>query len=713
MNWKTGRLKEPIIDYRRPPCEVVNWKKFRDGKDLWKTASTSLWGRELKEKGASLRPGQGYVDLLVRSWIERLITSVKSTPGAVDLLVRSWIESLYEGKVMVDPVTSTSLWGRELKEYIFLVFHMPAESTSLWGRELKEICFPYAHINHCRPPCEVVNWKNTIVSIREKRRKVDLLVRSWIERPYSGRFSELKNRRPPCEVVNWKIKAMHSSSNRFSRPPCEVVNWKGTKLFRIKALVVDLLVRSWIERLIIYTTTFTLFRRPPCEVVNWKRFFRQPLLHRDRRPPCEVVNWKNYRLLRRRRRSKVDLLVRSWIERTLPASTFAERYRRPPCEVVNWKTTVHAVWVQIRVDLLVRSWIERSLRLQNHSQKTGRPPCEVVNWKNILRSVSNFHLRSTSLWGRELKDVPVEQNVRLIRRPPCEVVNWKNSSITFSLSKAVDLLVRSWIESELDRILRDAIHRRPPCEVVNWKVVEPSMMKGDTKVDLLVRSWIERRSKSVLMTRWRCRPPCEVVNWKSITILSSAIAVLSTSLWGRELKGYIHCTDIYNNRRPPCEVVNWKTCSWKPQLTQLCRPPCEVVNWKYDVTDFDLRKRGRPPCEVVNWKTRKSLFWWRAGSSTSLWGRELKDPRVRRSLPEVRRPPCEVVNWKNSNDCFTMPVMVDLLVRSWIESLQRFFRHVDWTVDLLVRSWIESLIGAVRVCGEPGVDLLVRSWIES
>ena len=188
---------------------------------------------------------------------------------------------------------------------------------------------------------------------------------------------------------------------------------------------------------------------------------------------------------------------------------------------------------------------------------------------------------------------------------------------------------------------------------------------------------------------------------------------MSTSLWGRELKGQLRCfrkirrvvdllvrswierwKQIYLSRqverRPPCEVVNWKTFaptdsnivtvdllvrSWIERLhgshetgSPYGRPPCEVVNWKIYDKSWKLYVSGRPPCEVVNWK----------------------DLRFKLKKFDFSRPPCEVVNWKRMCTRLWGYRPVDLLVRSWIERLIYCSYYPPVMVDLLVRSWIES-----------------------
>ena len=167
--------------------------------------------------------------------------------------------------------------------------------------------------------------------------------------------------RPPCEVVNWKTIFRRSITN------CGLSTslW-GRELkvkdgvFRVDALGVDLLVRSWIER----RTKTHKIPMTRMSTSLWGRELKEPV----RCWPCRAV-W-------------VDLLVRSWIERSHPCTQKRGAFRRPPCEVVNWKP-LYCVHLHCpRVDLLVRSWIESDL-------KTG---------------TKGTSIKSTSLWGRELKE---------------------------------------------------------------------------------------------------------------------------------------------------------------------------------------------------------------------------------------------------------------------------------------------------------------------
>ena len=146
----------------------------------------------------------GRVDLLVRSWIERLISfrrfrAISSRPPCE---VVNW-------KTVLKPTIrrsklSTSLWGRELKGCKRPNESIRNESTSLWGRELKDTSLDKQFMTYPSTSLWGRELKELIALLFLKRNIVDLLVRSWIERPRYWFPEGFNPCRPPCEVVNWK-----------------------------------------------------------------------------------------------------------------------------------------------------------------------------------------------------------------------------------------------------------------------------------------------------------------------------------------------------------------------------------------------------------------------------------------------------------------------------------------------------------------------------
>ena len=123
-------------------------------------------------------------------------------------------------------------------------------------------------------------------------------------------------------------------------------------------------------------------------------------------------------------------------------------------------------------------------------------------------------VESTSLWGRELK--------------------W-TGTVRIAADQLVDLLVRSWIE------IHPTLHT-PDMDVVDllvrsWiEMTDAAAPWLKSYVDLLVRSWIEILFQQNLASGILGRPPCEVVNWNVTSCIPLITSLLSTSLWGRELK---------------------------------------------------------------------------------------------------------------------------------------------------------------------------------
>ena len=158
-------------------------------------------------------------------------------------------------------------WKRYFSAACAICLRRPPCEVVNWKFSLKSTYIS----KYRRPPCEVVNWKNSL-HYQPSLITVDLLVRSWIERPRVYAMCTLKH--VDLLVRSW-IERLRTIRQTF---------WKS----------VDLLVRSWIESQQL-PVSHVVDRRPPCEVVNWKLSFSEQLPHSHSRPPCEVVNWKEIR----------------------------------------------------------------------------------------------------------------------------------------------------------------------------------------------------------------------------------------------------------------------------------------------------------------------------------------------------------------------------------------------------------------------------------
>ena len=135
---------------------------------------------------------------------------------------------------------------------------------------------------------------------------------------------------------------------------------------------------------------------------------------------------------------------------------------------------------------------------------------------------------------------------------------------TFCVKIAVDLFVRSWVETRWNQTDSSISWRRPLREVVSWNLIlaaeiqmnwsstsswgrELKLHKEETdpetyNVDLFVRSWVETYMAMGLYWLYRGRPLREVVSWNIPLVLIQKVSVC----------------------RPLREVVSWNS------ISQLC-----------------------------------------------------------------------------------------------------------------------------------------------
>ena len=137
--------------------------------------------------------------------------------------------------------------------------------------------------------------------------------------------------------------------------------------------------------------------------------------------------------------------------------------------------------------------------------------------------------------------------------------------------------------------------------------------------------WVENVGFCKIVHMLFRHPPCEDVSWKIVITVLLPVPMLSSSLWGCELKNQDVCTPSGYH----------------------CHPPCEDVSWKY--TGFF-----------------KCIFKF---SSSSLWGCELKNRMPLGGIRWPRHPPCEDVSWKNEACMNIIIHLVILLVRMWVEKV--------------------------------------------
>ena len=150
-------------------------------------------------------------------------------------------------------------------------------------------------------------------------------------------------------------------------------------IFRTIRCIVSLLVRLWVEIILLVCFYPNKTSQPPCEAVSWNAICTKHLLLYLRQPPCEAVSWN----------------LETKLTKTLQRS-------QPPCEAVSWNYII--------------SLFVSTLQCQ--------PPCEAVSW-NVLFSVNKKrNTKSASLWGCELKYIRCRTKSIDCRQPPCEAVSW-------------------------------------------------------------------------------------------------------------------------------------------------------------------------------------------------------------------------------------------------------------------------------------------------
>ena len=121
----------------------------------------------------------------------------------------------------------------------------------------------------CRPPREVVSWKNILWS-KLPNLVVDLHERSWVEKFFLCHAAKF------VRSTSTRGRELKSSKSRFwcvvycCRPPREVVSWKNSTFTPSLRCVVDLHERSWVEKSYEGTHRAGFDCRPPREVVSWK-----------------------------------------------------------------------------------------------------------------------------------------------------------------------------------------------------------------------------------------------------------------------------------------------------------------------------------------------------------------------------------------------------------------------------------------------------------
>ena len=165
--------------------------------------------------------------------------------------------------------------------------------------------------------------------------------------------------------------------------------------------------------------------------------------------------------------------------------------------------------------------------------------------------------------------------------------------------------------------------------------------------------WVETQMKQNFLMVRRRHPPCEDVSWNSCSSILGAYDVLSSSLWGCELKHNEEGTKIAGMRHPPCEDVSWNL-KWSDRRSRFqCHPPCEDVSW--NCVNLRFMSITSVILLVRMWvETERDLHSDEIPLSSSLWGCELK----------------RYAHW-----WYRLRSGVILLVRMWVET---WLRRATW-----------------------------------
>ena len=206
VSWNVDFFFLTLHCFCQPPCEAVSWNATASYISMHLLTSASLWGCELKYRES--RPCSV-------KWCQPPCEAVSWNSSAVIRSTSDW--------------QSASLWGCELKYSVTTVLGTWLSSASLWGCELKCPChftYPCCAMSASLWGCELKCWCSCLVS----------------SNPLSASLwgCELKSLLGNC------------ISRTGSQPPCEAVSWNLFQMWKRSANFVSLLVRLWVEILLLY-----------------------------------------------------------------------------------------------------------------------------------------------------------------------------------------------------------------------------------------------------------------------------------------------------------------------------------------------------------------------------------------------------------------------------------------------------------------------------
>ena len=230
------------------------------------------------------------VILLVRMWVE--ISHVDycpshrhSHPPREDV---SWNIGRGIPNEMNTVILLVRMWVEILPCQFFPLLFCVILLVRMWVEMLEGAAAQRERMRH--PPREDVSWNNN----RPKGGKVVaviLLVRMWVEMACTQCLCPYTTGHPPREDVSWNICDCRTWCRGFCHPPREDVSW-NTVVFRLlNNPVVILLVRMWVEILVMSRLIGVVSSHPPREDVSWNISAMFPGRTNSSHPPREDVSW--------------------------------------------------------------------------------------------------------------------------------------------------------------------------------------------------------------------------------------------------------------------------------------------------------------------------------------------------------------------------------------------------------------------------------------
>ena len=204
--------------------------------------------------------------------------------------------------------------------------------------------------------------------------------------------------------------------------------------------------------------------------------------------------------------------------------------------------------------------------------------------------------------------------------------------------------------------------------------------------------------------------------------------IVSSSLWGCELKSQVRQRISRTDRHPPCEDVSWKSSDTGEKIETVVILLVRMWVENSIAAATVSVGFGHPPCEDVSWKGYWKKYKTAYNTSSSLWGCELKNCKQNYGRGWQSHPPCEDVSWKHrkeiiyenyfchppcedvswkdvSNSKYATAVPSSSLWGCELKRRRSKTRSAQRLVILLVRMWVEKSSLSVKSLFDPSSSL--------